>query len=121
MRALGLIPALAAMLVLIPAVPGVAPVQAVEILAPQDCGGIDMVRLLQFGGGDDPGDLATCEQNCRQRYGVGLYSDTGAEPQWGRGGGSRNFQAYAQCIADCNAAMWKDFDRKFGGDSEKER
>ncbi len=114
MRALGLIPALAAMLVLIPAVPGLAPVQAVEILAPQDCGGIGFTRLLEYGvGDDDPGDLNACQQKCRGRLGVvGTvnYSDTEWEPQ-----------SLAQCIADCNTAFWKDFDRKHGGGSETER
>ncbi|GEM_PF-2945882 len=120
MRALGLIPALAAMLVLIPAVPGLAPVQAVEILALPDCGGIDNIRLLEYGvGDDDPGDLNACQQKCRERLGapgapgVGAghsYSDTDSEPQ-----------SFAQCIQACNEAFWKDFDKKFGGGSEKER
>jgi len=123
MRALGLIPALAVMLVLIPAVPGLGPAQAVEILAPQDCGGIGMVRLLEYGvGDDDPGDLNACQQKCRGRLGVVMYSDTDSEPQWFRGrGSSRNDYAYAQCMEECNRAFWKDFDKKHGEDSEKER
>ena len=113
MRTIGLITAMTAMVVLIPAVPGLAPVQAVEILAPQNCGTMGLVRLAQYGVGDDPSDLATCEQTCRSRFGVDPYSDTGAEPQWFRGrGGTGLYYAYAQCIADCNTVFWKDFDRK---------
>jgi hypothetical protein len=118
MAALGLIPALAAILVLIPAVPGLGPAQADEILAPQDCGSIGMVRLLQFGGADDPGDLTTCQQNCRSRYGVDPYSDSDTEPQYRGRGSSGSYWLYARCIQDCNEAFWKDFDWKFG-DSDK--
>lgn len=116
MRTLGLIPVLAAMLVLIPAVPGLGPAQAVEILAPQDCGGIDLIRLLQYG----PGDLNACQQDCRSRYGVDPYSDTDSEPQFRGRGSSGSYWLYARCIQECNEAFWKDYDRKFE-DPDKDR
>jgi hypothetical protein len=112
MKASGLVLTLATALVLISAVPGLAPAQPTESLAPPPCDTIAMTRLLFYG--DDPADLNTCQLDCRDRFGLEPYSDTDVEPQWFRGGGGRSgtYYAYSQCIADCNNAFWKDFDRK---------
>ncbi len=111
MRASGLIISLAALFVLIPAVPGLAPAQPAESLASPHCGVIGSPRLLYYG--DDPADLYTCQRDCREKFGLWTYSDTDAEPQQPLGGVfSGTYYAYAQCIADCNSAFWKDFDRK---------
>ncbi len=114
MKVVGLVMAVAAMLVLIPAVPGVTPVQAVNVLAPHGCSGVGLMRLAQYAyPPDNPADLSSCEQDCRSRFGLDIYSDTEAEPQFrGGGGGTGTYYAYAQCIQNCNTAFWKDFDRK---------
>ncbi len=115
MKVLSLATAMAAMLVLIPAVPGVTPVQAVDVLAPQGCAGIGIMRLVQYGyPPGDPSDLNSCQRDCKDRFGLEPYSDTGTDLQFHPGGGgwSGTYYAYAQCIQDCNTAFWKDFDRK---------
>ena len=111
-RASGLMITLAAVFVLIPAVPGLAPAQPAEILASPHCGALASPRLLFYG--DDPADLNTCQRDCRDRFGLEWpNSDTDAEPQQPLGGGyTGTYYAYAQCIADCNTTFWKDFDSK---------
>ncbi len=108
MRTSGLIVTLAALFVLIPAVPGLAPAQPVESLASPHCEAIGSPRLLFYG--DDPANLDNCQRDCR------------GGPGWlgGDAGYSGSYYAYAQCIADCNTAFWKDFDRK-SRDMERDR
>jgi hypothetical protein len=111
MKASGLVLTLVTAFVLIPAVPSLAPAQPAESLASPHYGAIGFPHLLFYG--DDPADLNTCQRDCRDRFGLEPYSDTHAQPQWVGGGGSSGmYYAYAQCIADCNTAFWKDFDSK---------
>jgi hypothetical protein len=124
MKASGWVLTLATAFVLIPAVSGLAPAQQTESLASPPCDVIAVTRLLFYG--DDPGDLGGCEQDCRSRFGYDYYSDTDRDNytelqrfRGGGGAGSGTYYAYAQCIADCNSAFWKDFDRK-SKDLEKE-
>jgi hypothetical protein len=113
-RASGLIITVAAMFVLIPVVPSLTPAQPAESLASPHCGTIGSPRLLF--NGHDPADLDWCQRECKDKFGL-LWpnSDTYAEPPQLFGGGagwSGTYYAYAQCIADCNTAFWKDFDEK---------
>jgi hypothetical protein len=118
MNASGLILTFAVALVLIPAVPALVPAQPTESLAPPSCDLIATTRLLFYG--DDPSDLNGCQQDCRSRFGYDFYSDSGSDSDndfqlqrfRGGGAGTGTYYAYAQCIADCNNAFWKDFDRK---------
>jgi hypothetical protein len=119
MKASGLVLTMAAVFVLIPAAPGLVPAQPIEGLAPAPCDAIAATRLLFYG--DDPADLQTCERDCRDKFGLEPYSDSGTDLQFFRGGGgSGTYYAYAQCIQDCNSAFWKDFDRR-ARDLEKDR
>ncbi len=113
MKSLGLIISLAAMFVLTPAVPSLAPAQPAETLASPQCGAIASPRLLF--NSDDPANLDWCQRECKDKFGL-LWpnSDTDAEPSQLFGGGG-TYYAYARCIADCNKAFWKDFERKSGG------
>lgn len=112
MKTSSLVLTLAAVFVMIPAVPGVVPAQPTEGLASPPCEAVATTRLLFYG--DDPSDLQDCERDCRDRFGLEPYSDTGTDLQFfGSGGrGSGTYYAYAQCIQECNSAFWKDFDRK---------
>ncbi len=65
------------------------------------------IETLQLG--DPDTDLASCQQNCKSRYGYELYT-----LQFRGGGGSYSpgYYVYARCIEDCNRAFWNRFDRQ---------
>lgn len=56
---------------------------------------------------NDDIDLGSCERMCRRRFGNEPGMSDGDEPV-----PHQMYWAYAQCIADCNSAFWKEFDRK---------
>jgi hypothetical protein len=60
--------------------------------------------------GDPSTDRASCEQECRSRYGVSPYA---VLHRWGGGGGwSGGYRVYANCIAECDKQFWQRFDRQ---------
>jgi len=67
----------------------------------------EQIETLQWG--DTDTDLASCQQNCRSKYGVDLYT-----LQFRGGGGSvtPGYYIYARCIENCNRKFWNNFDRK---------
>ncbi|MBI4963330.1 MAG: hypothetical protein HY913_08635 [Desulfomonile tiedjei] len=68
----------------------------------------EQIEPLQWG--DPDSDLASCEQQCRSRYGVDQYT---LQAGGGGGGGySGGYYVYARCIASCNKRFWNNFDRR---------
>jgi hypothetical protein len=65
------------------------------------------VRLMQFG--DPDIDLDSCQQDCRERYGLDVLD-------LHRGGGDMRgrYYLYARCIENCNRRFWKQFDKETG-------
>jgi len=49
---------------------------------------------------------AACEEECRRRYGYGLF----LMRYPGRGDGA--YWAYTKCLQDCNRRFWKEFDKE---------
>lgn len=67
----------------------------------------DQIETLQWG--DPNTDLASCQQDCRTRYGLDPYTLHFR----GSGGSSTGaYYLYAKCIGDCNRAFWNRFDRE---------
>ena len=86
--------------------------QPSDTLMPSLCGSMKHESIVNH---DDQGvDLGTCERGCRRRFG---YEPTMSDEDHGL---LQNgpYYAYAQCIADCNNAFWKDFERRTRGMSE---
>ncbi|MEW6348025.1 MAG: hypothetical protein AB1646_03120 [Thermodesulfobacteriota bacterium] len=59
-------------------------------------------------------DRQACETDCRSRFGVNPWAaEEGSSPYWRGGGGSSfPYEAFAQCMQQCNERFWKDHDRR---------
>jgi hypothetical protein len=65
-------------------------------------------------------DLGHCQWECRMKFGLepmgpggGGQSLKGFDEQPSANLHSDSYLSYSDCIADCNRAFWKEFDKKF--------
>ncbi len=85
---------------------GNAAAQSPKTLIPALCGSVSHGTSVTYDNQDI--DLGTCERGCRVRFG---YEPTMSDRDPGLLVDGP-YYAYAQCVAECNRAFWKEFDRK---------